>query len=252
MNVKTKSHHLFKEILSISYAIIAALVIRTLVLELFFVPTGSMKATILEGDYIFATKYSYGYSNYSMPFSPNLFAGRILSSQPDRGDIVIFRPPHNMDIRYVKRLIGAPGDKIEVKDDLIYINDLPIERTPAGLYTSEDGKFYRRYKEVLPGGASYYSYKLENADSKINVTSSRIFLVPQGTYFFMGDNRDESNDSRIGLGYVPFENFIAKGRFIFFSTATLLFSMDKSIVYFPQQVWDWLCSIRFARILTSV
>lgn len=239
-----------KEFLSFIFVITLALMIRIFVMELFFVPTASMKATILENDYIFSTKYSYGYSKYSLPFSPNIFNGRIFSSTPERGDIIIFRPPNNMNIRYIKRLIGLPGDKIQLINDLIYINDKPIKREQIATYQSEAGKFYIKFKETLPNGVSYFSYKLQGNDNSFadQFSTTQVFYVPEGKYFFLGDNRDESGDSRFDLGYVPFENFIAKSQFIIFSTKETLWNNDIGIINQILRIGTWISSIRFNRL----
>lgn len=237
-----------KEFISFSLIIILALMIRTFVTELFFVPTTSMQATILKKDYIFSTKYSYGYSKYSIPFSPNIISGRILASPPQRGDIVIFRPPHKMDIRYIKRLIGMPGDKVQLINDVVYINDKAIERTKIGTYVSEEGENYIKYKEILPNGVSYFSYKLQQQKPSSVSGNTPIFYVPQDQYFFLGDNRDESGDSRVDLGFVPFENFIAKGQFIIFSTKEELWDNDIGIVKQILRIGTWITSIRFDRL----
>ncbi len=242
-----KTNNSSSEIKSFFYIIILALIFRALVMELFVVPTGSMKLNILEGDYILSTKYSYGYSNHSLPFSPNLFSGRILASEPQRGDIVIFRPPVNMDMRYIKRLIGLPGDKVQLINDVVYINDKPVAREEAGEVVGEDGLTYRRYKETLPNGKSYFAYKFTNESC-----STEPFYVPQDHFFFVGDNRDDSGDSRTILGYVPFENFIAKGRFVIFSTKQWLWVDSANVSQNLMQIWGrilpWFSSIRVNRI----
>ncbi|WP_341790772.1 signal peptidase I [Rickettsia endosymbiont of Polydrusus tereticollis] len=242
---------------SFSFVILIALMIRILVMEPFTVPTASMKATILENDYVFSTKYNYGYSNYSLSFfdSFNLFKGRIFARQPQRGDIIVFRPPHNMDVRYIKRLIGLPGDKVQLIDDVIYINDQKIERIEDGIFISEEGRKYKRYKETLPNGMSYFSYKIAPINGTLienKYGNTEVFYVPQDKYFFLGDNRDESNDSRIDLGYVPFENFIAKAQFIYFSTELKLWDNDIGIVKQILRIGPWLSSIRFNRIFKSL
>ena len=160
------------EVFSLLLVIILALGVRTFILELFYVPTGSMKATILEGDYIFSTKYSYGYSIYSIPFNPDIFDDRIFANKPERGDVVIMRPPHDMQERYIKRLFGLPGDKIQIIDDLIYINDTPIERIEVGSYVDEEGMNFRKFKETLPNGSSYFSYKMKYPSTKVAVDHS--------------------------------------------------------------------------------
>jgi signal peptidase I len=247
-----KKSNSLEEAKSLFYVGMIALAIRIFILELYFVPTGSMKATILENDYIFSTKYSYGYSKYSFPFSPNIFEGRIFPSQPERGDIVIFRPPNNMDIRYVKRLIGLPGDKIQLINDVIYINDRPVERSEIGEFQDVSGQLYKKYKETLPNNVSYYSYKLVRVSQTNHYSNTEIFYVPSGKYFFLGDNRDESLDSRVGLGFVPFENFISKGQFVLFSTQEILWRDDKDVGENIVRFWLWLKSIRFNRIFKSL
>ncbi len=247
-----KTH--FQEFISFILVILLALAIRTFVMELFCVPTPSMKATILENDYIFSTKYSYGYSKYSLPFSPDIIKGRIFASEPKRGDIVIFRPPHNMDIRYVKRLIGMPGDKIQLINDVIYINDKAIERTEVGIYVSEAGQNYLKYKETLPNGVSYFSYKLVQQDPFLMhpLANTSVYYVPKDSYFFLGDNRDQSRDSRVDLGFVPFKNFIAKGQFIIFSTRITLWDNDIGLINQVLRIGTWIRSIRFNRLFTSL
>lgn len=242
------------EIKSLILVILLALAIRTFFFELFYVPTGSMRATILEGDYIFSTKYDYGYSIYSIPFSPNIFEGRIFDSPPERGDIVIMRPPHNMKERYIKRLIGLPGDKIEIKNDLIYINDVPIERVEVGTYISEDNIEYIKFREILPNNVSYFSYKMKNAPMHFDIDVSNYGpkIVESGKYFFLGDNRDNSGDSRYQLQTVDSRNFIAKGRFILFSTKIPFWDSFSSFFGQIARIGDWLSSIRFNRIASSL
>jgi len=249
---ESKSTSTLGELKSLFYVALFALAIRIFIIELFFVPTGSMKATILENDYIFSTKYSYGYSKHSFPFSPDMFNDRILASKPKRGDIVIFRPPMNMEIRYIKRLIGLPGDKIQMINDTIYINDKAVERIEDGRFTDQAGQLYKKFKETLPSGISYNSYKLAQSANTNKYGNTGIFYVPSDKYFFLGDNRDESNDSRIDLGFVPFENFIAKGQFILFSTSELFWLDNKGIIENVTRIWPWIKSIRFNRILKTI
>lgn len=242
------------EILSLMLVVIFAISIRTFCFELFYVPTGSMKNTILEGDYIFSTKYDYGYSIYSIPWSPNLFDGRIFAKQPERGDVVIMRPPHNMDERYIKRLFGLPGDKIQIINDLIYINDVPIDRVEIGIHTDEHGTNFRKFKETLPNGCSYFSYKMDSSFNDFTKNHSNFgpYIVELNRYFFIGDNRDNSGDSRYQLGTVPFQNFIAKGRFITFSTKITLWDLHEGFIAQVKRIGEWLCSIRFNRIFNSL
>ncbi|NRB10156.1 MAG: signal peptidase I [Rickettsiaceae bacterium] len=254
MTESSQKSTLFDEIKSLLVVVAIAMAIRILIIELFFVPTGSMKLTILEGDYIFATKYSYGYSKYSIPWSPNLFSGRIFSNSPERGDIIILKPPHDIEKdRYIKRLIGLPGDVIKIIDDVLYINNVPVTRQEVGEFADEWGKIYIKYKETLPNGVSYFSYKVKRMNLMYDTHSNyEPITVPQGHYFFMGDNRDESGDSRAQLGMVPFENLIAKAQFILFSTKEFLFIDNISVTDQILRVWTWLSEIRFNRTCASL
>jgi signal peptidase I len=213
-----------------------------------------MQATILKNDYIFSTKYSYGFSKYSIPFSPDLFNGRILASNPRRGDIIIMRPPHDMNTRYIKRLIGLPGEKIEIKKDVTYINDVPVERAKIGKYFDEENQEYVKYKETLQNGLTFYSYKLKKLDEIADTRYSDFgpYFIPSGQFFFMGDNRDQSGDSRYQLGFVPFENFIAKAQFILLSTKEVFWNEELGIVDQLAAFWPWLSSIRFNRLFKGM
>lgn len=250
----TKKESLKSEITSLLLIILLALSIRTFVIELFFVPTTSMQATILKNDYIFSTKYSYGFSKHSLPFSPDLFNGRFFSSLPKRGDIIIMRPPHDMNTRYIKRLIGLPGEKIEIKKDVTYINDIPIKRIKIGKYFDEDNQEYVRYKENMQNGLSFYTYKLKKLDETADTSHSNFgpYIIPTGHFFFMGDNRDQSGDSRYQLGSVPFENLIAKAQFIFLSTKEVFWDEKIGVLDQLSRFWTWVSSIRFNRLFTSM
>ena len=259
MTKKETSNHpvpksLSSEAFSLLVVIILALGVRIFVLELFYVPTGSMKATILEGDYIFSTKYSYGYSIYSFPFNPDIFEDRIFANVPEHGDVIIMRPPHDMKERYIKRLFGLPGDKIQIIDDLIYINETPITRIEVGDYVDEEGINFRKFKETLPNGSSYFSYKMKYPSTKITVDHSNFgpHIVEPGRYFFIGDNRDNSGDSRYQLGTVPFRNFIAKGRFVLFSTKQVLWDPREGFLGQIKRVGTWFMSIRCSRFFNSL
>jgi len=213
-----------------------------------------MKATILENDYLFSTKYNYGFSRYTLPFSPNLFSGRIFAETPERGDIIIMRPPHDMSTRYIKRLIGLPSDKIEIKKDVTYINDIAIVRAEVGPYIDEQGVEYIKYKETMPNGLKFYTYKLKSINHSVgkNHRDFGPYTIPEGHFFFMGDNRDESGDSRYQLGYVPFENLIAKAQFILFSTREVLWDEKLGFVDQIARFGTWITSIRFNRLFTGM
>jgi len=234
------------------------LIIRVLIFEPFYIPSGSMNATLLEGDYIFATKYDYGYSNFSIPFSPKIVSGRLFGSKPERGDIVIFRPPHHMSIRYIKRLIGLPGDRIQMIGGVLHINGQKVDTKYIGKRKiGDDGKIteYDEYQERLPNGKSY-NILLDPISWRRN---TKIFEVPPGHYFFLGDNRDNSLDSRYTLGYVPEENLIAKAKMIYFSSQKSLFpkidnqgNYDYNPIYTLTRLVPWILSTNPSRILKVV
>src|SRR6202040_2193755 len=202
----------------IIHALLIALVIRTLLFQPFNIPSGSMKATLLIGDYLFVSKYSYGYSPYPLPLSPPLFSGRILGSEPQRGDVVVFRLPKDDSTDYIKRVIGLPGDRIQMIDGVLYINGTPVKRERVDDFIDDENggaERVRRWRETLPNGVSYLSLDLQDNGFLDNTQE---YLVPPGHYFMMGDNRDNSTDSRVlaAVGYVPFENLVGKAQIIFF------------------------------------
>lgn len=219
-------------------ALLLALVIRTFLFQPFSIPSGSMMPTLLVGDYLFVSKWSYGFSKYSFPFSPDIFEGRVLSFEPDRGDVVVFRKPQEEEVDYIKRLVGLPGDHVQVRDGALYLNGKAIPREPAGDFTFDDGTTAQQYRETLPNGVSYMTLDLSPNSPGDN---TREFVVPPDHYFMMGDNRDNSLDSRFDVGYVPFENLVGKARVIFFSIKD-----DVS----PLEVWNWPSDLRPSRFFT--
>lgn len=244
------------ELVSFSIIIAIALFIRFFIIELFYVPTASMRETIFNGDYIFSTKYSYGYSNYSLPFSPDIIKGRILAHKPERGDIVILRTPNDKKNRYIKRLIALPGEKIEIKDDVIYVNDQPVERQYVEDIIHEDNKEYKKYEETLSNGRKYYSYILKSdelrPDMLHELQNYGPEIVPENHYFFLGDNRHESGDSRFQLGMIPFDHLIAKARLVIFSTKISLWDSDIGFAEQIKRLGTWICSIRWNRIFQKL
>ena len=226
---------------TIIYAGLIAVGVRTVAFEPFNIPSGSMIPTLLVGDYLFVAKYSYGYSTYSLPFSPNLFSGRIFGSLPNRGDVAVFKYPRDTSVDYIKRIIGLPGDHIQVRQGLLYINGQLCPRQPEGEYLAEDDGIKimeKLYVETLPNGVKHEILK-ERDDGWVNNTPD--YLVPPGHVFAMGDNRDNSADSRFmnGVGFVPVENLVGRAEILFFS-------IDAEYPWW--EFWEWPFEIRWNRI----
>ena len=202
---------------SIIFALIIALFIRYIFIQPFKIPSESMYPTLLVGDRIFVSKFSYGYSKHSFPFSLPLINERVLFSEPERGDIIVFKTPENLRIDYIKRLVGLPGDKIQMIDGILHINDIPVKRkkirSEAKLINNGQILNVLVYEETLPNNISYETFDMGNTRAD---NTSEIF-IPEDSYFFMGDNRDNSKDSRF-VGSVPKNNLVGKAQIIFFAT----------------------------------
>jgi signal peptidase I len=232
---------------TVFYAVIIAIAVRTVAFEPFNIPSGSMIPSLLVGDYLFVSKYSYGYSKHSLPFSLPLFSGRILESVPQRGDVVVFKLPSDPRTDYIKRLIGLPGDHIQMIKGRLYVNGQMVERRQIEDYIDRDnrGSLIRapQYIETLPNGKTHHIQELYGDEGPKDNTEE--FIVPADHYFMMGDNRDNSQDSRYlnVVGYVPAENLVGKAQVIFFS-------VDGSAAFW--EIWKWPGAIRWSRFFNKV
>ena len=228
------------------YALIIAVVIRSLIIQPFYIPSSSMEPNLLVGDRLFVTKYSYGYSKHSFPFSPPIFKSRVFFIKPNRGDVVVFKTPADNRTDYIKRLIGLPGDKIQFIDSNLYLNNSEILKSKTSekdvIYCGDKTIDVFTFEEKLPNGKIYKSVYLKN----FNFKNSDVFTVPNNHYFFLGDNRDCSKDSRYltSVGYVHKDNLVGKARFIFFSS-------DRSVGSIFT-FWKWNRSIRFDRFFKNI
>ena len=241
---KAKKNSFFGNLKSIFIAIFIALLIRSFVFEPFNIPSGSMKPNLLVGDFIFVSKYSYGFSKHSLPFSIPLIPGKIFSNTPERGDVVVFKTPENNRTDYIKRVIGLPGDKIEIKNGIIFINGSEILRKKLNDFIDTDNK--TNNKRVRMYNEYFFNKDVHILDITDNgiVDNTQLYNVPENHFFVMGDNRDNSQDSRFvsTVGYIPFENLVGKAQFIFFSLENSRFL----------QIWKWPNSIRYERVFKKI
>ncbi len=242
--IKSKKNKFLSNFKSIGIAIFIALIIRSFIFEPFNIPSGSMKPNLLVGDFIFVSKYSYGFSRHSLPLSLPLIPGKIFSNTPERGDVVVFKTPQNNRTDYIKRVIGLPGDKIEIKNGIIFINESEIFRKKLNDFIDKDSNTNNRRIRM------YNEYFFNKEINVLDITdngiadNTQIFSVPENHFFVMGDNRDNSQDSRFinTVGFIPYKNLVGKAQFIFFSLENSRFL----------QIWKWPNSIRYERIFQKI
>lgn len=245
---------------TIALAVLVALAFRTIAYEPFNIPSESMLPNLLVGDYLLVSKYSYGYSKHSLPLSPNVLSGRIFEKPVTRGDIAVFKFPGDNRTDYIKRIVGLPGDVIQVVSGLLYINGEPVERERVADFVHPDtGLKYPQYRETLPNGVSFFTldctygaYGIVRSLVHLNCTDTELdnrgpLAVPEGHYFAMGDNRDNSSDSRKprargGVGNIPAENMVGRAEVLFFSTYGARF----------WEFWKWFQAARFERFFSSL
>lgn len=230
---------------TVIYAGAIAIAVRTFAYEPFNIPSGSMIPTLLVGDYLFVSKFSYGYSRHSLPFSLPIISGRILASEPERGDVAVFKLPTDNRTDYIKRIIGLPGDRIQVVKGILHVNGKAVRRQESAKpYAVRQGNRYQtfaHYVETLPNGRQHAI--LERSDAEAGSDNTREYRVPGGHFFAMGDNRDNSSDSRyLGrVGFVPRDNLVGRAEFLFFS-------VDGA----GWKFWNWPWTIRFGRLFQGV
>tara|TARA_B100000767_G_scaffold254733_1_gene260371 strand:+ start:31 stop:768 length:738 start_codon:yes stop_codon:yes gene_type:complete len=231
---------------TIFYALIIAIVIRSLFIQPFYIPSSSMEPTLLVGDRLFVTKYSYGYSKHSFPFSPSIINGRVLSNSPKTGDVVVFKTPADNRTDYIKRLIGLPGDTIQFIDGDLILNNNQILKSIVSkndmIYCGKQTIDVNTFEEKLYNGITHSTVYLKD----YSFQNSDVYTVPESHYFFLGDNRDCSKDSRYltSVGYVHEDNLVGKAQFIFFSSDFRIASIFS--------FWKWHKTIRFDRFFKKI
>ncbi len=237
---------IIENIKTLFYALIIAILIRSIIVQPFYIPSSSMESTLLVGDRLFVTKFSYGFSKHSFPFSPPIFNGRIMYKSPKRGDVVVFKTPVDNRTDYIKRLIGLPGDSVQFIDGELYINGIQVLKTIILkndiLYCGNSKINIKSFTEKLPEGKTYTaSYR-----NDFSYKNSDKFIVPDDYFFFLGDNRDCSKDSRFlsEVGYVHKDNLVGKAQILFFSTDSKIGSVFK--------FWQWDEIIRFKRFFKKI
>ena len=244
--MKLNKNFFIENFKTLIYALLIAILIRSLLIQPFYIPSSSMEPSLLVGDRLFVTKYSYGYSKHSFPFSPPVFKGRLFSTKPQVGDVIVFKTPADNRTDYIKRLIGIPGDKIQFIDGNLYLNNNEILKSIIGkndfVFCGDKLIKVKSFEEKLPNGKKYNSVYL----TKYSFQNSDLFIVPENHYFFLGDNRDCSKDSRYltSVGYVHQDNLVGKAQFIFFSSDFRIGSIFS--------FWKWHKTIRFERFFKKI
>ena len=232
---------IYENLKVLAIALFIAIIIRSFLFQPFYIPSSSMEPTLLVGDRIFVSKYSYGYSKHSFPFSPPIFKNRIFSSKPEYGDLIVFKTPSDNRTDFIKRLIGLPGDKIRFLNGELFINNEKVSKKQINISEvircAESNISIFAYDEILPNKKNYKAV-YNKVGSMVN---SDVYIVPKKHYFFLGDNRDCSRDSRFltSVGYVHENNLVGKAQIIFFSNDTI----KNSVLKF----WNWNKSIRLNR-----
>ena len=237
---------IIENIKTIFYALIIALIIRSFIFQPFYIPSSSMEPNLLIGDRLFVSKYTYGYSRHSLPFSPKIYNKKIFKKKPNVGDVIVFKTPEDNRTDFIKRLIGEPGDIVQIIDKNLYINNKKIKKKKISGFNkincSNSNIKTIAFKETLPNGVSYIAVYFENGTKE----NTQKFIVPKDHYFFMGDNRDCSRDSRFldSVGFVHQNNLVGKARIIFFSN-----DKEKGSLY---KFWKWNNSIRYDRTFNKI
>jgi signal peptidase I len=243
---KNKSGGIGETIKTVVYAVVIAFGVRTFAYEPFNIPSGSMIPTLLVGDYLFVSKFSYGYSRYTVAFGAPVFDGRVLYTKPERGDVAVFKLPRDNKTDYIKRIIGLPGDRIQMIGGILHINGEAVkrERVEDFVTTDQFGRQVRvaQYVETLPNGRKHRI--IEESDTG-SLDNTQVYTVPEDHFFAMGDNRDNSLDSRVSsmVGFVPVENLVGRAEFLFFS-------IDEGSSFW--EFWKWPWAVRFGRIFDGV
>ncbi len=240
----SKPNGIMDTVRTVIYAVLIAMFVRTFGYEPFNIPSGSMIPTLLVGDYLFVSKFSYGYSQHSLPFSLPFIEDRIFFTEPERGDVAVFKKPTDNATDYIKRIVGLPGDRIQVIKGILHINGEPVGRDPVEDFVVEGyaGSFQRtpQFKETLPTGVEHFILEESDKDMLDNTPE---YTVPDGHYFGMGDNRDHSSDSRVmsSVGFIPRKNLVGRAEFLFFS-------INGNVWEF----WKWPETLRLSRIFQSI